>query len=94
MTEDTIIYGGMKHCTGHNTTFPSNTECPECKGSNTTFQWYDVTPGIDHFKDIPAEERTGSADYSLSMLCRQDKEQLDRIEKMLTRLFRKKFPFG
>jgi len=39
--------------------------------------------GIDHDKEIPAEERTGSAAYSMALLCKQDKEQLDLIEEML-----------
>lgn len=47
---------------------------------------------VDHNKEIPAAERshraTGgeriySADYIMALLCKQDKEQLDRIERKL-----------
>lgn len=37
-------------------------------------------------KIIPAEKRTGSGAYSMAMLCKQDKEQLDRIEEKLDSL--------
>ena len=39
--------------------------------------------GVDHNKEIPASERTGSAGYSMSLLCKQDKDQMDRIEEKL-----------
>ena len=42
-----------------------------------------VSTSIDHDAEIPADERTGSADYSMALLCKQDKEQMNRIEKML-----------
>ena len=47
---------------------------------------YEIDESVDHNKEIPADERTGSAAYSLQMLCKQDKKQLDRIEAMLKRL--------
>ncbi len=35
-------------------------------------------------REIPAAERRGfGGTYILALLCKQDKEQLDRIEKML-----------
>jgi len=44
-----------------------------------------TTSGVDHDKEIPANERM-SGDYAMAMLCKQDKEQLDRIEKKLDKL--------
>jgi len=49
-------------------------------------EMYEIDESVDHNKEIPADERTGSAAYSLQMLCKQDKKQLDRIEAMLKRL--------
>ena len=48
-----------------------------------------ITTIIDHGNTIPAEQRTGSATVSLAMLCKQDKEQMDRIEAMLNKLLEK-----
>lgn len=45
-----------------------------------------TTKGIDQDKTIPAAERTGSEQYAMAMLCKQDKEQLDRIEYKLNLL--------
>ena len=45
-----------------------------------------VDYGVDHDKEIPVEERIGSAAYSMTLLCKQDKQQLDRIESMLKEL--------
>jgi hypothetical protein len=47
---------------------------------------YDMDLSIDNDKEIPADERTGSSGYFMSMLCKQDKQQLDRIETMLNKL--------
>ena len=44
------------------------------------------TTSIDHDNVIPADKRTGSAGYSMAMLCKQDKKQLDRIEAKLDAL--------
>ena len=47
---------------------------------------YTYTTSIDHDKEIPADKRTGSGAYSMAMLCKQDKEQMDRIEAKLDRV--------
>ena len=41
---------------------------------------------VNDDKEIPASKRTGSAAYSMALLCKQDKEQLDRIELMLMKI--------
>lgn len=80
-----LMSNGMRYCTDHRSFYtdegiaPDNGMCPYCKTAGK----YSI---VDHSKDVPAEERTGSGEYSMSMLCRQDKEQLDRIEKMLKKI--------
>jgi hypothetical protein len=41
---------------------------------------------VDDDTEIPASERTGSAGWMTSMLCKQDKEQIDRIEEKLDKI--------
>lgn len=42
-----------------------------------------ISVSVDHDTEIKANERIGLASYSMALLCKQDKEQLDRIEAML-----------
>ena len=82
---DTLLYG-LEHC-GHDRGYVLNniiTLFNEIHERRKMMSGYKaISVSVDHDTEIKANERIGLASYSMALLCKQDKEQLDRIEAML-----------